>query len=168
MSATIEQIRSLASPLKGYQFLISIINPPGTGASIQEMQFRCISSVMPGRTVDAVVTSLGSYDVSDPGRMSGGKTWTTTFIEGTDTQIIQRLNSWQELCFNPRTGVQGSRSDIKRTARIELLEQDRSISFTRNLIGLWPTEIGDISLDNSSSEGVTIDCTWAYDYFETI
>lgn len=164
--ASIEEIRNLADPLKGNQFKITIANPPGEGAGIELLQFRCSASVLPGRTIDQVITSLGGFDVSDAGRIPGPRSWTTTFIEGTDVQVIQRVDSWQKIINDPRTGVQSSRADYKRTATVELLANDKSVALTRTLVGIWPQAIADLALDKASSEGVTLDVTWAFDYMD--
>ena len=163
--ASIEEIRSLSDPLKGYQFKVTIANAPGDGAAADLMQFRCTATSLPGKTIDAVVTTLDGFDVSDAGRNSGGKTWTTTFMEGTDAQVIRRLDSWQRLVYNPVTGVQASRSAYKRTATVELYGNDKIVTLTRTIVGIWPQAVSDMSLDKNSSEGVTLECTWAFDYF---
>lgn len=162
--ATIEEIRGLAESLKGYQFKVTIASPPGEGASIEVLQFRVQSSVLPGRTIDPVVTSLGGYDITDPGRIPGPRTWTTTFTEGTDVQILQRIDSWQKLCFDPETGVQGSRADVKRIALFELLDNAKNVTLSRQIVGIWPQDLTDVPFDNASSENVAVDVTWSYDY----
>ena len=164
--ASIEEIRNLADPLKGYQFKITIANAPGEGAGVELLQFRCTATALPGRDIDQVVTSLGGYDVSDAGRIPGPRTWTTTFVEGTDAQVIERVDSWQKIIFNPATGVQASRADYKRTATIELLGNDKSVTLTRTLVGIWPQSVADLALDKASSEGVTLDVTWSFDYMD--
>jgi hypothetical protein len=163
--ATIEEIRNLAEPLKGYQFKVTIANAPGgAGASVEELQFLCQSTVLPGRTVDQVVTSLGGHDVSDPGRSPGPKTWAVTFAETTTAAIVQRVEAWQRLCYDPESGVNGSRADIKRNARIELLNNAKEVVLSRQIVGIWPQDIADMAMDYSSSEVVTLDVTWSYDY----
>lgn len=162
--ASVEEIRNLADPLKGYQFKITIANAPGSGASIELLQFRCTSAVLPGRTIDQVVTSLDGYDISDAGRIPGPRSWTTTFVEGTDAQIIERVDSWQKLIFDPETGVQASRTDYKRTATLEIYGNNKEVTATREIIGIWPQAVADLQFDKTSSEGVTLDVTWAFDY----
>ncbi|NNK82760.1 MAG: hypothetical protein HKO92_06530 [Flavobacteriaceae bacterium] len=164
--ANIEELRNLADPLKGYQFKVTISNAPGTGAAIDLLQFRCTAAALPGRTIDQIVTSLDGFDVSDAGRIPGPRTWTTTFTEGTDVQVIERVDSWQKLIYDPVTGVQASRADYKRTATIELYGNDKSVTLTRTLVGIWPTDMGEIAFDKASSEAVTLDVTWAFDYMD--
>ena len=86
-------------------------------------------------------------------------------MEGTDAQVIRRLDSWQRLVYNPVTGVQASRSAYKRTATVELYGNDKIVTLTRTIVGIWPQAVSDMSLDKNSSEGVTLECTWAFDYF---
>ena len=164
--ATIEEIRNLAEPLKSYQFKITIANAPGTGASGELLQFLCQASVLPGQEIDVVLTNLGGHIVSDPGRVgSAGRTWTVTFAESTDLSVVQRINSWQNICNNPATGVQGNRGDYKRTALVEMLDNAKEVVLTRQLNGVWPSATADMALDNASSEVVNLDVTWAFDYF---
>ena len=162
--ATIEEVRSLSDPLKSNQFRITIANAPGDGAGIELLQFRCTATVLPGRDIEQIVTSLDGYDISDAGRIPGPRTWTTTFSEGTDAQIIQRVDSWQKIINNPETGVQASRADYKRTAVVELYGNDKVTTLTRNLIGIWPQSVADLALDKASGEAVSLDVVWAYDY----
>lgn len=164
--ASIEEIRNLPDPLKGYQFKITIANAPGDGASVELLQFRCTATALPGRTIDQVVTSLDGYDISDAGRIPGPRNWTTTFVEGTNAQVIQRVDSWQKIVYDPATGVQASRADYKRTATVELYGNDKEVTLTRTLVGIWPQSVADLALDKASSEGVTLDVTWAFDYMD--
>lgn len=164
--ASVEEIRNLAEPLKGFQFKVTIANPPGAGAAIDLLQFRCTAAVLPGRTIDQVVTSLDGYDVSDWGRIPGPRSWTLTFTEGTDAQVIERVDSWQKLCSNPATGVLANRADGKRTATLEIYGNDRSVTHTRTIVGLWPQSVADLAFDKASSEAVTLDVTWAFDYMD--
>jgi hypothetical protein len=162
--ASIEEIRNLADPLKGYQFKITIANPVGEGAAIDLLQFRCTAAALPGRDIDQIVTSLDGYDVADAGRIPGPRSWTTTFAEGTDVQVIQRVDSWQKVVYDPETGVQASRADYKRTATIELYGNDKVVTLTRRLVGIWPQSMAEMAFDKASSENVTLDVTWSFDY----
>lgn len=166
--ATIEDIRGLASSLKGYQFKIVISNAPGSGAGGELLEFRCQSTVLPGRDIDQVLTSLGGFDVAEAGRIPGPRSWTTTFIEGTDAQILERIESWQELCFNPETGVQAEPGDYKRTARVQLLNNSKEVIYSQELIGIWPQSRADMALDSNSSEAVNLDVTWSFDYSKKV
>lgn len=163
--ASIEELRNLADPLKGYQFKVTIANAPGEGAGADVLQFRCTATSLPGRNIDVVLTQLDGFTISDAGRDSQGKTWTTTFMEGTDASVIRRLESWQRLVYDQVTGVQASRSAYKRTATVELYGNDKSVTLTRTLVGIWPQAVSDMSLDKNSSDAVNLECTWAFDYF---
>lgn len=162
--ASIQEIMRLSDPLKSYQWRVTVANAVGIGASGELLQFRCTSSVLPGRTIDQIVTSLDNYDVSDAGRMAGPLTWTTTFIEGTDVQVINRMEAWQNIIHDPETGVQASRDEYKRVVTIELLNNAKDVVLTRTLHGCWPQAVADLALDKSSSEALQLEVTWSYDY----
>jgi len=168
--ATLEEIRNLAEPLKGYQFQITISNPAGQGASIELMQFRCTSAAIPGNVIDEVLVELGNG--TPPVRYAGKSrpvgTWTTTFIEGTDLAVVQRVRTWQEVCNSQATGIQGEAADYKRTATIELLNNAKEVVQSHRIVGLWPQDVPDTLMDTASSEATRYDVTWAYDYHEII
>ena len=164
--ASIEQVRNLAEVFKSYQFRINISNPPGAGASIELMQFRCTAAPIPGKQVEEVLVPLGGYNVKYPGRSIPVGVWTATFIEGTDLQVIQRMKEWQEVCHNQQSGVQGESADYKRNITIELLDNAGEVSQTHRMVGCWPQDTPDVALDTASSEAVRYDVTFAYDYNE--
>ena len=165
---SIEEIRNLSEPLKGYQFKITIANPPGVGASVQELQFRCTSAAIPGKTIEESLVNLHGYNVKHAGRSIPVGVWTATFIEGTLAQIIQRIRSWQEICHNQSSGVQGRSSEYKRNIIMELLNNDQSVSQTHRIVGAWPQDVPDVLMDSASSEPTRYDVTFAYDYHEIV
>ena len=162
--ANIEEMRNLSDPLKGYQYKITISNPPGEGAGTELLQYRCTGTVLPGRTIDQVITSLDGFDISDAGRIPGPRSWTTTFSEGTSADVILRVDSWQKIIYDPETGVQASRADYKRTATVELYNNAKEVTLTRTLVGIWPQSVTDLTLDKNTSENTQFEVTWAFDY----
>lgn len=154
--------------MKGYQFRITLANPPGVGASVEVLQFRCQAASIPGKSIEEVLVNLGGYNVKYAGRSIPAGTWSTSFVEGTDLSVVQRVKSWQELCHNQLTGVQQDSAGYKRTATIELLNNDLSVSIGYRIIGIWPQDMPDIGMDKSSSEAVRAEVTWAYDAFEQL
>lgn len=162
--AHIEEIRSLASPLKMYQFRVTIANPPGNGASPELMTFRCTAADMPGETIEVVESALGGHTIRDPGKKRFDGVWNTTFIEGTDVQILRRVFSWGNICYDTQTGIQGDRSETHRTGLIELLDNKRETVMTRRIIGIWPSDIQSLSFDEASSEAQRPQIGWTYDY----
>lgn len=167
--ATIDQIQNLADPLTGSDFRIVIANPVGDGASVEIMQFRCTSAVLPGREIEQMTVSMGGHDVSYAGRQSGARSWTTAFTEGTDLSIIDRVSSWQQVAHDQRTGLQGESTDYKRVATIELLDGNDNVIKSRALFGLWPMSVGDLALDvTASSDPSSVEVTWSFDYWDDI
>ena len=166
--ATIEEIRNLAEPLKGYQFRITISNPPGSGAGIDLMQFRCAAATIPGKQIEEVLITLGGYNLKRAGRSVPVGTWTVSFVEGTDAQISQRMRSWQEICHNQATGIQENADGYSRSAVIELLDNAGNVSQAHRLIGIWPQDIPDVQMDTGTSEAVRYDVTFAYDHHEIV
>jgi len=165
--ATIEEIRNLAEPLKGYQFQVVISDPAGEdGASGEILQFRCTALSLPGKTIEETLVNLDGYNVKYAGRSIHAGLWTTTFIESTQLEVIDRVYSWQDIAHNSRSGVQGDSQDYKRVARLELLNNNRDVTYVRRIVGIWPQDIPDIAFDKASSEATRVDVTWAYDYDE--
>ncbi len=165
--ATMQEVMRLSDPLKSYQFRVTIANAPGTGASGELLQFRCTATVLPGRTIDPVTTSLDGFDITDAGKVSGALTWTCTFAEGTDIQVIRKMQNWQDIVYNPETGVQATRDEYKRVATIEMYNNAKETSLVRTIKGVLTQAIDDITLDKSTSDNVTVGVTFSYDYHTT-
>lgn len=164
--ANINEIRNLAEPLKGYQFRITISNPPGSGASVEVLSFRCTAAAIPGKSIEEVMVNLGGFNVKYAGRSIPVGSWTTSFVEGTDLSVVERIKSWQELCHNQATGVQQNADGYKRTATIELLNNAKEVTKSYRIVGVWPQDLPDIGMDTASSDAIRVDCTWAYDHTE--
>lgn len=164
--ATIDEIRNLSEPLKGYQFKIIIADPPGAGASSDILQFRCTATVLPGKDIEETLVNLGGYNVKYAGRSIPTGLWSTTFIEGTDLSVVERLFTWGEIAHDMRTGVNGESSDYKRVARVELLNNAKETVKVRRVIGIWPQSVPDLAFDSASSDASRYDVTWAYDFFQ--
>lgn len=164
--ATIDEIRNLAEPLKGYQFKIIISDPPGAGASSDILQFRCTAAAVPGKDIEETLVPLDGFNVKYAGRSIPVGAWTTTFIEGTDLSVVERVFTWSELAHDQRSGVNGESADYKRVARMELLNNAKETVRTRRIIGIWPQSIPELAFDSSSSEAARYDVTWAFDFYQ--
>ena len=44
----------------------------------------------------------------------------------------------------------------------------KEVVLTRRLVGLWPQDLADMTLDSNSSETVTLDVTWSYEDHEDL
>ncbi len=164
---TIEQVSALVDPLKGYQYRVIIAPlPAGLGAPVDIMSIRVTTATLPGSDIDPVETHLGGHTVRHAGRRRFSGTWTTTLVEGQDAQILKRLSSWQQMCYDQRTGKQAGKQNYQSRATIELYDDPGVVTFKRQLYGVWPQSVPDLSLDMNSSEAAIMDITWAFDFWD--
>jgi hypothetical protein len=121
---------------------------------------------LPGKEIEEALVTLGGYNVKHAGRSVPSGSWTTTFIEGTDLSVVQRVYDWSEIAHNQRSGVNGESADYKRVARMTMLNNAKGDARTRRIIGIWPQNLTDVAFDTSTSDPSQIEVTWAFDFYE--
>jgi hypothetical protein len=168
MAVEITEVRALTEVLKPYQFEIVIPEiPGGAGDPPDIVSLRCTSMTLPGRSIEPAQYALGGgHEVVDAGRTTFSRQWSVQLVESIDTGILQAIEGWQKLCFNQVTGIQSTSDEYKRDFDVNLLRNDGSVSLTRRYFGAFPLELGDLNFDHSSSEPITVDVTWSFDYWD--
>lgn len=162
---SIEEIRGLGEFLKPYQFeLVMSDLPSGIGVTSEELRLRCTATQIPGSNLGVVDVALGGQTVREAGRRQFSGTWNVTLIEGTSTRIIRALSRWQDICFNPATGVQGSLVQYKKSAKVLQYDNAGNFQLERRIVGIWPSSVPDVDMAQSD-EAVSLNVTFTYDYW---
>lgn len=180
---TIQEIKGLVEPIRLFNFMMTI-NPlggpggPGGGQIISPLaegnmadgailSLRCQSTVLPAMTNTPCMVHLGGFEVPYPGLAKFDHSWPTTFVTGSDGDIINLIHNWALSCTDPENQASGLAKAIKANALISLFAADRStVASQRTLFGVWPQLSPGFEVNVDSPNPVTVQCTWFYDYWE--
>jgi len=123
------------------------------------------------RTSSLPESSYEDVTVPYPGysfKMAGNRTyadWTVSLTVDKEASILQQFQDWQNLIYNPRTHVYTGATTYMQNQMLQLLGPDLYPTKTYTLYRAWPKVLGNIQLDYASTELVTMDITFAYQYY---
>ena len=95
-------------------------------------------------------------------------TWTTTIINDEGFSARKKIMNWM---YRISGAADGTRADVTGgpgglgDGIITLIGTDGADKQSWKMHFMWPTELGEISLDWSSDAVEEYTCTWAYDYW---
>lgn len=139
----------------------------------EKFSFMCQAASLPAQQVDVVPVFYQGRET----KVAGNRTfdnWTVSILNDEDFAIRNKIELWNNALNGHSTNVR-ERSTAQNsniygsTAHVIQLSKDGSALRSYKFIGLWPTTIGEISLDwNSSNEIESFDVTFAYQWWETL
>lgn len=165
MRTSLQDVRSLVDPLQTYNWDIVIAAMPGT-SDTRTFTYKAQSTSMPGFMLEQVPVALHGVEVRYAGRANYSHSFNVTLIETRDMGTRDMLRRWQKLARDWQSNS-GSYKNVYSTV-IELILYDDIPSEIANLrlIGCWPENVDDSSMDNSTSGVVTTSVTFSYDFVD--
>jgi hypothetical protein len=116
-----------------------------------------------------VVTSAQVVDYMHTQIRRGGKTnpqqWPVTIRDDSWGGSFSFFNTWRNSIYPNMTST--TPSSYKGDATLRLLNPSLELDRIYRLYGVWPMEIGAITLDYESDNISTFPVTFAFDFFET-
>ena len=164
MAKTIQNVREDIEPQRAYEFEFELLGSTTSGNEELLVQ-RVNSLTIPSTENETIVINYKSQQTIHVGRDSSAHTFTVSFRDGIDAAIYKFFKNWKENGLNSmNTGAGFNRDVYAAEANIRLMENDsETVTVTHNFTKVFPTSIGDMSLDYSSSEVATFDVTFSYD-----
>lgn len=155
---------SLVDPFKTFDFNI-VFDPdiPG-GGDVRSISYRAQATSVPGSQIDQVTTAYKGVELSFKGRRIWTKTWECTFVELRDISTRDIFQRWMDLIQDNATNSGSYAAQYKRRARVELYDGVPNLSRVVNINGLWPMQMGDMTLESASSADGTLSMTFSFDY----
>lgn len=165
---TIENVRGVGDFATLYQWNLAVITPaPGVPGfpSSDQVNYRCESSSMPGKTDQELVIGIRGHEVYQPGKHVYKNPLTITFIDTVDSVIADWIESWSNACWEVRTGRQLQNDQIKSNLLLERLDRQDNVIFNYLLVGcyLQDFDLGTLGAENELFKPVL---TLKYDYYE--
>ena len=161
--ASIQDVRSINAPQKAYNWEVEIV---GLSIGVDErITFHAQSTAIPEETVGTIEIPYKSRRTHHAGKDESGRTMTITFFEDEQHTVYSFFRNWLDtLISNPVTGGGVNREGYSAEVLVKTQNTDEvTVSGTFRLTNAFPSSIGEMSLDYSSSDHVTLDVTMTFD-----
>jgi hypothetical protein len=189
MLKKLNKIVSLKDPLKQYQGEFVISDLPGlmlakltqsivgklSGntaiASSEELRLRCTSYSYPGAKVNQTELMIGSFKRRIGSNQDRSGVWECTITEDMEGSVLNLIEAWCDLIHSPVSGIRLTSSMYSGTCKLTLGGDvmtplgKKLKSRTIYLMGFYPISYSVGNLNPSSSEPVSINVKFNYDYF---
>ena len=143
-----------------------LVNIPAIGSDSIEMTAFARTTKLPGyevQTTDIPFQGM-NYKVATSASMGG--TWECEFLVDDAHEIRLRFLQWMGSVYDPERMVAGSPLFYKSdNVTVSQLNRIGSSIFTYQFIGLFPTNVAEISLDHGTQDPEKFSVTFTYDYF---
>ena len=132
------------------------------------------TTTLPGYAIaNQAVPYMGlQFNVPGSGNFPGSDAWQVTFRCDAQLNIREKLIAWQKTIFNSFPNEQGNSvgaygpKGVDTAASVVVLNRDGTTARGMQLVGIYPTVVGDISYDATANGNVvTLQATLAYQYW---
>lgn len=150
-----------------YEVLMNFPTIAIAGGISTTFKYLCSATSLPA-------TTIGPVEVQYRGRvlkLAGERTfadWTTTVLNDTNFDIRNAVERWIDGMDRSliEAGTVTNPLLYQSSATVNQLDRNGSILKSYTFNGMFPTEVGEISLGHSENDAVeTFDVTWTYNYF---
>lgn len=172
----IRSINALDDPLRQYQCKFHIST--GLFSSLTEglfnqknilqkedFELRATSWTYPGTVIKTVDTVVFNHYRRRPSLQDKSGTWKVTVVEDMHAHVLRCMQDWCDKIMNPITGLMGVSETYVGMAAVEICNQNMSAQHTLYLRGFYPIKIGEMRIDPSSSQVVSVDIEFNYDWY---
>lgn len=132
----------------------------------QSFEFQCRASALPPANVEKIEVSYQNRKYN----IAGDRTfddWNVTVYIDEAHEIRRALLAWQDRAVGLGKEVTGDvPEEYKRTGTITQLDRNGEPTTSVTVFGIFPTVVGEVSLDwDSNNEVETFETTFSIDYF---
>lgn len=166
----VKSINGLSDPLKQYQCKFHISRGIGTAAAggiirSEDFELRATSWTYPGTTIKTVDTVIFNHYRKRPSLQDKSGTWHVSVVEDMYGSVLQSLQDWCDVIMNPATGVMSPSELYISMAAVEICGPNMHNNKKIYLRGFYPIKISDIRIDASSSQPVSVEVDFNYDWY---
>lgn len=149
-------------------FQVTMTNPIQPNAD-RAMQFLCRATSIPQREITAIPVPYFSRNIKVAGVNETYPDWEVTIINDEDWLIRNALEEWSHNINSPVGNIRltgsSSPADYKSTADVIHFSQTGEVLRHYKMVGVWPSNIANITLDWGTDEVMSFACTFAMDYW---
>jgi len=156
-----------------HEFQIEFAGVPVAQSDFEEFVVYAQSAGMPGRTIEAQPTPFYGFEFQVPTNTKYEQTWTITVRADKDLKSRVMFEEWFDYIADLRKSTGGKKGLIPQGSygvvhmlSPEFFNNDQAeVSRTYRLEGLFPTELGALTLDHSDNGISTFDVTLMFQYW---
>ena len=126
----------------------------GANTVAEVLSFNAQSVTLPSVTIDPIIIPHLNQDVKVAGRPSLGE-MTVVYLNAFNLRAVKILEAWHRAIYRPSTEKLGFAAQYKTNGTLFVLCPDLTVFKTYQILGCWPSTIGDKEYDWSASENVT-------------
>lgn len=159
--SSLADVLSLQDPAVSYNFDLFLPAIPGS-SDTRDLTFKCMTTEMPGSTIERVDVALHGVNVVYGGRKTYTHSIPVTFLETADWATREKFRRWHNMRdWINNTGMLSSQYKVE--GQIVVYNDKPEVVRTCRVRGLWPDVISETQLDGSASNLVQLNITFAYD-----
>ena len=159
------QALAIQDVLQTWSWSLQLTRIPGV-SDPRTLAFKCVSTEIPSSTVEPVpYEAQGGVKLMFAGKRQWSNSWTATFVESRDSSTAASFRTWHDLMHNPLTGLGSYKTLYAVPIDLTLYDDAGLPSRTIKLVNAWPSEIGQVSLDQQAGI-VQFSVTFSFDYPE--
>lgn len=162
----LQEMLSVADVLQTWNWDLTIPSIPGL-ADPREITYKCTSTSIPSSKVEQVALEAHGVKLNYAGRRTWDGSWTATFFETRLGTTRDAFINWMELMRSWQKNSGTYKSIYGVTAEIELYDDLPKIVRRIRLYGLFPTDVGEATLDQTSGI-IQYNTTFSYDWTEDL
>ena len=161
--ANIQDIRAVAKPSRAYEWEISVEGPSAVG-SLDLLVERAQNVSVPETSIETIEIPYKSRTSYFAGRDSSGHTVDIEFFDDETHRVYKYFKNWIEEISSSREGGGVDRDQYGAELTIKQLSHNsKDETITHKLTKVFPTSVGEISLDYSASEHTTFTVTLSFE-----
>lgn len=139
--------------------------PSKVRGDIKDIMFGCESAQVPGVTNEVQKVPWMNSEYKIPGN-STYEDFRVGIRVAEHLRILDILDSWYKVIYDPSTGIQGVPADCWVSARVSLLNYQGVIKKVWTLHDMWPSAIEAIELNREGSDKMVVNVTFTYNWHE--
>ena len=163
--SSLQDVAGLPDPLLSYNFDLILNGMPG-GGDTRSMTIKCMTTALPGMQLEQQTAALHGVEVNYAGRQIWTKTFQATFIETRDAKTRFAIRKWIEFARDNKRNAGNYKSAYARDAIILLYDDIPAVISTTKVVGCFPTQLDDVSMDGSQGSIVQVSVTFSFDWTE--
>lgn len=163
----IENVLSLTDLQTTFDFALYIPRIPGVADS-RQMSYRCTTASIPGTSIEPVQQRAHGVRIQQAGMRNYEDTFEFSIIETRDGMSRDMLIKWMNFARSWNNNGGGYKSEYAVPVELALYDTKNVVTRGIKFINAWLSNIGSVSLDQSSSSVVTYAATLTYDFYEDL
>lgn len=163
MATTINDIRAMDNPQRAFEYEVELLGSTVSGqAPILTQRVETVS--IPEKSIETIEVNFKGRKTFYPGRDASPHTVTVNFYDDENRSVYAFFNNWINGALDETLGGGAYRSLLAAELLIKLYKADsQEVSGIQRLTRVYPTSIGEVSLDYASSEHAKVAVTFSYD-----